>query len=31
MKSTGAQAYIKLAGEMLRRLRGQADAPAMAS
>ncbi|MBK1671050.1 chromosome partitioning protein ParA [Rhodovibrio sodomensis] len=30
MKSTGAQAYIKLAGEMLRRLRGQADAPAMA-
>jgi chromosome partitioning protein len=31
MKSTGAQAYIKLAGEMLRRLRGQASAPAMAS
>jgi chromosome partitioning protein len=31
MKSTGAQAYIKLAGEMLRRLRGQADAPVMAS
>jgi chromosome partitioning protein len=30
MKSTGAQAYIKLAGEMLRRLRGQANAPAMA-
>ena len=30
MKSTGAQAYIKLAGELLRRLRGQAEAPALA-
>jgi chromosome partitioning protein len=30
MKSTGAQAYIKLAGELLRRVRGQSNSPAMA-
>jgi chromosome partitioning protein len=30
MKSAGAQAYIKLAGELLRRLRGTAGTPALA-
>lgn len=30
MKCHGAQAYIKLAGELLRRVRGQTDTPAMA-
>jgi chromosome partitioning protein len=30
MKSTGAQAYIRLAGELLRRVRGQSSHPAMA-